>query len=833
MKDQNYKKWFTGISLIVILVISFTSFAIYTNNLILEESKKITTTEYPDSINALSMLKKLGTMNSNLNEYLLGEEDEKEEFFENVKVFDNYLKEMKLRVLDPSVVLQIGRVESLSKNYIDAATNIFQIYHPKDEQKILKTIDSIEHGIGKEFENFLENLKNNAIGVKIEKIYLLEIIDEAGDMIASLAEFVSGEIDEIEEFENNSQELTFYISKLEETGYKPKNVKRIKFLHKKLYDKSQDIFKKYNPVIKKEAIKTIDSIEHNYFNQLDYVLNSISINAEDNAKNEIKKIEQITHTGQQISVVMALITIILAIYILKTLYKNFQQHIDIMSEKENEIKEINQNLEIRIEERTKELNESKIQAEKANSSKSEFLSNMSHEIRTPMNAIIGFTEILLNSKLPEKELKYVNTIKSSGNTLISLINDILDLSKIEAGKFQLSKEATDIKSLVLDIKNAFYPKLKEKGLELNMNINANIPSLLYLDKSRVRQILFNIVGNSVKFTAKGQIDINVSSLINKDDCIDLIIEIKDTGIGIIKEQQERIFKAFEQQTRQNSNLYGGTGLGLAICKRLIELMKGEIKVESEKGEGSTFTVKLFDIKIAQDIDKKITDKKSKTHYKFEKAKILIVDDVQENIDLITSFYENQPFTFIEANDGDDAVDLTNKELPDIILMDLKMPRMSGYEACSIIRISSIMPDVPIIAVSASVLDRDIELLKKDFTAYVSKPVNFDELNEILSIHLKAERRVDSESTDSRDISTITEIIKKDMPIIIKEAIKTAQNTRGIQEYEDLGNLLLDFAKKNKNKELTTWSKKLLLNTKNLEIDKTYKMINDLDKNLNS
>lgn len=736
MDKIQYQKWFFAISSIVVLVIAFTTTTVYLNSLVFNDSKNITNIELPIAVDSLSMLEKFGDMSSNLLEYSHGESEEKEEFYVNLEQYNKFFSSLKeISLIEPSSQLHIDRLQKVTDDYVKSAEKIFTLFNPEVERWAIIEVDKIEHGIAAKLERYIENLKNSVLDKNIEKIYLLELIDEAGDMLSSLAEYVSGEIDEIEEFDNNYQEFNFFLEKLKLINYDKKELSRIIKLNNQFYQKSYNVFNTYNPTNKKTILKLIDDMEHNQFKELENILVILAENAVINKEKSISSIEKTINIAKYSSIVMALLTIILAFVILKNIYANFKHNMLAMKEKENEIKKVNESLEIRIEDRTKELTSAKIDAENASKSKSEFLSNMSHEIRTPLNAIIGFTEILAKSDLSDKNLKYIQTIKSSAQALTTLINDILDFSKIEAGKLEIKKVPTDIKSLVEDVENALYPKLKEKNLYYKTKINKNLPKLLYLDNSRLRQILFNIIGNAIKFTNQGLITVMIDYKNLDDDFIDLFIKIKDTGIGVKKENQERIFKAFEQQSDIDTKVTVGTGLGLAICSKLIKLMKGTITLDSIYGKGSTFLISLPNIKIAYYKDVHHLNI-SNNDLDFYNSKVVIADDIQNNITLITTYYEEKNITFLEAKNGKEVIELLEKEKPDLILMDLKMPVMNGYECCEYIRENSEFKEIPIIAISASVLDRDMRLLEKNFNGYLSKPIDFSILDKELSKFLK-------------------------------------------------------------------------------------------------
>jgi len=421
------------------------------------------------------------------------------------------------------------------------------------------------------------------------------------------------------------------------------------------------------------------------------------------------------------------------------------------------------------------LNEAKIAAEEATKIKSRFLANMSHEIRTPINAILGFSELLDDLVETGTQKQYLASIRSSGKALLYLINDILDLSKIEAGKIELQYSPVNLRKLFDEIVMTFASKIEGKGLKFLTAIDKDLPKALQLDKVRVRQILFNLVGNAVKFTHEGYIRLEVKGTYYEDRSkIGLEFIVKDTGIGISSENKELIFEAFHQSKRQNFGKYGGTGLGLSITKRLVEAMGGKIGLESTIGRGSSFNVTLDNIAVASldELSDNSEDRVS-TSIRFKGQTVLIADDIESNRILIREMLKLYNLKTIEAVNGKEAVEMATVYHPDLILMDLRMPIMDGYKAIKALKADSSLKDIPAILLTASVMKEQEEKIDKlNCEGHLRKPVKKKELLRELIKHLdysedREDKTIGEAPVSIEEIAVLTPDQKKKLPELIE------------------------------------------------------------------
>jgi signal transduction histidine kinase/DNA-binding response OmpR family regulator len=497
-----------------------------------------------------------------------------------------------------------------------------------------------------------------------------------------------------------------------------------------------------------------------------------------------------------------------------------------------QIKQLNQEKLI-TEKSNRQLKKAKEEAESANRSKSEFLANMSHEIRTPLNAVIGFSEVLSELVDDTKQKSYLDSIKTAGESLLMLINDILDLSKIEAGQLDIQNSPIDTRSIFKKIEQIFLKDILDKKLKIITEIDQKLPEMLFLDQTRLRQILLNLVGNAVKFTEEGTIKLSVETIKQTEDVktIDLKISVEDTGIGILKKDLKKIFESFEQQSGQESDKYGGTGLGLSITKRLIELMNGQISVTSVKNQGSVFTITLKDVFVSanEPTNKRPLDLKFDV-VKFEKVTILVVDDIESNRYLLTELLRRLNLDTITARNGLEAISLAAEQQPKLILMDLRMPKLDGFEATKRLKSNPKTKSIPIIGLSASASKSDIVESKRiGMEAYLSKPIKTNdlmkELSKFLNILNQKKTITESQVQHSMSFNSIESNIKNLPSLIavlqneIQDAVKSySVGAISMSKLNQLGNRLKDLGQAHNAEILTRFSYRLLEYEQNFDIE---------------
>ncbi len=434
---------------------------------------------------------------------------------------------------------------------------------------------------------------------------------------------------------------------------------------------------------------------------------------------------------------------------------------------------------------------SKLEAEAANRAKSEFLANMSHEIRTPMNAILGYAQILKRKNLSSEEKQSVENILSSGDHLLTVINDILDISKIEAGRMEANFEDFDLTELIQSLEIMFRPKCDFKNLNFRVNDLGDDQILVNGDNTKIKQVLINLLSNAVKFTDSGEISFNIFSKENDEYCF----EVVDTGKGIPKESQQNIFDPFKQE--REGVLKGGTGLGLAIAKRQVEIMKGNLEIIKDYEEGAKFSLTL---KLPPALQTCVSPSPSEREVKQlspgHHVKALVADDIKMNREVLANILKDVGIEVLTAENGQEAVNLVREFLPDIVFMDIRMPIMNGLDAMNIIKKEYSSKLVKVVAITASVLDNHrklvIELGADDF---ISKPFRLDDIFNCIKKLLLVEFDYQDDISDESTTPEVSKIDSSKIPFsktIHSELIEAAK----LHNLTQLDKLLLELVKEN-------------------------------------
>lgn len=430
-----------------------------------------------------------------------------------------------------------------------------------------------------------------------------------------------------------------------------------------------------------------------------------------------------------------------------------------------------------------QLEEEKARAEKLAAAKEEFLANMSHEIRTPMNAVIGFAEQLARTRLNAKQQNMLNPIRQSANYLLALINDVLDYSKMDAGAFRLEETNFKVSSVIQEVITTFSHTAQKKKILLQYIPDGDLPEVLLGDPLRLRQMLFNLVGNAVKFTEKGSVKLLTSVVIEeKSKSCTMIIKVKDTGIGIPADRLDSVFSDFEQADSSTTRKYGGTGLGLPITKRLAEVHGGKIEIDSKPGKGTEVTVHLPYAIGTGRIEEPVVETGVLNHRSLEGLHILLADDELYNRELIKVIMEKWAVDLDAVNNGKQVIDrLKSGKKYDLILMDLQMPEMDGMESSRYIR-KELKLEIPILAMTATSTEKEIKAAREaGMNAHLLKPFQEVELLSLLSQWLKIPETVETESykqekntssdpessTTSYQLKTLFDLSNQDEKMVVK------------------------------------------------------------------
>ncbi|MGE0076917.1 MAG: Cache 3/Cache 2 fusion domain-containing protein [Bacteroidales bacterium] len=510
-------------------------------------------------------------------------------------------------------------------------------------------------------------------------------------------------------------------------------------------------------------------------------------------------------------------------------FEGFIIDIDQRKKAEQELRQHRDNLEELISERTAELIVARDRAEGATRAKSIFLANMSHELRTPLNSILGFSEILSQIVESPQQQEYLSSIRSSGKTLLDLINSVLDLSKIEAGKLQVVLGHVDIKTMLGEVYGVFKHQCIDKGIDLTIESNPLLPDYIVFDELKLKQILINLTNNAVKFTKNGYVKISALPLHINTNKVDIRIEISDTGPGIPVELQGKVFEAFEQNFDKGNYSGGGTGLGLAITKQLVNLLNGSITLKSELNKGSIFDLVFKDIPIADEKDVSSQDvfiDPSSVH--FQKATLLVVDDNTDNRKVISGLLQSYDFEMFEASNGIEALAVLNNNDVQLVFMDIRMPEMDGFEAVRHIRESLLYRNIPVIAVTASAFhEEEQKVLSSGFDDYLRKPVTQYSLICVLFKHLKYEviehfsivESSKEEIDKGVELESLMNAVEQLYPVW--EEIRILRPKEAISHFAEQ---LIDLGKKHKVIFLYEYGKDLMASTQSFNVSKQIKLI---------
>ncbi|PIE60313.1 MAG: hypothetical protein CSA31_02680, partial [Desulfobulbus propionicus] len=389
--------------------------------------------------------------------------------------------------------------------------------------------------------------------------------------------------------------------------------------------------------------------------------------------------------------------------------------------------------------------------EQSGNMRNEFIANMNHEIRTPMNAIIGYAEMLLEGDLSPREKRFAQAIFKSGMSLVSILNDIIDLSKIEAGRMKLSVIAVNLQEIVQDLRKLLADQLVGKDIRFVTHIAEDLPQVVFIDGVRLKQVLQNLLSNAMKFTPQGSVELHISgeNHPHNRDAVELIIAVKDTGIGIPQQDHSIILRILNPNSGGLDCTYKGRGFGLALCGRLVAMMGGTINLESTEGQGSIFTVNFPGVAVSPQLDQFATIPKPAEREERVQGKLLVVDDMDLIHDVLRDYFRNSPIEILAASTGDEAITIAEEASPDIIFMDLHLDGKDGRVIAKELKQATGTADIPVFVMTGDVLEE--EEYAPTFDGFLQKPFRFDEMAKIVHSYCRKNAPANTSSAGCTDV----------------------------------------------------------------------------------